>query len=295
VSLDRVTLIGVGLLGGSLGLALQQRGLARRVVGHVRREESVTACRALGVVHEATTDLAEAVRGSDLVVLCTPLGQMETLARQFAPHLKPGALVTDVGSVKAPVVASLEPLLRVAGAVFVGGHPMAGSEKAGPEHARADLFQGAQCLVTPTPSTDATSLRAVEDLWRGVGGVPLRMTPELHDQLVARTSHLPHLVAAALVHLVLDPAAPPEQARVCASGFRDTTRVASGSPEMWRDIASTNSQQLTTALDDLITRLHGARAALAGGDTSALATFFEAAKRRRDQWLSAAANGKSPE
>jgi prephenate dehydrogenase len=180
----------------------------------------------------------------------------------------------------------LEPVFEAAGAAFVGGHPMAGSEKTGPAHARADLFQGAACILTPTVRTAPENLHRIEQLWRGVGGLPLHLTPDLHDQLVARTSHLPHLVASALVHLVLDPTASPEQARVCAGGFRDTTRVASGSPAMWRDIASMNAAPLADAIDDLIARLGRIRSTLANGDTDGLERFFEMAKQRRDAWLS---------
>ena len=244
----KVTLVGVGLLGGSLGLALKARKLVGHVEGYVRRAASVTECEQLGVVDHATTDLLAAVRDADLVVFCTPLAQMRPLAEQCATTLKPGALVTDVGSVKGPVVRELEPLFAKAGAQFIGSHPMAGGEKTGPAAARADLFERAVCIVTPGTKTPAKLAKQMEDFWAALGGRPLRLTPDQHDSLVARSSHLPHIVAAELANYVLSPAHPKEQSALCAAGFRDTTRIAAGSPEMWRDIALANRKHLARAL-----------------------------------------------
>ena len=172
--LHKVTLVGIGLLGGSLGLALQRRKLASLVTGCVRRPESVDECVQLGVVHEATCDLRRGVEEADLVVLCTPIGAMHETARSLAPLLKPGAVVTDVGSVKEPVVKDLEPLLARHDVHFVGSHPMAGAEKTGPAASKADLFQDAVCVVTPTTRSKPEAVKLVEDLWRAVGAKVLR-------------------------------------------------------------------------------------------------------------------------
>ena len=284
---QKIALIGVGLLGGSLGLAVKQRKLAVKVDGHVRRTVSIGECERLGVVDHATRDVGMAVKNADLVILCTPLGKMKELTREFIPQLKRGAIVTDVGSVKGSVVEELEPLIAAAGAHFVGSHPMAGGEKMGVSAARADLFQGAICLVTPTPRSNAEAVLKVEEFWRDLGCIGVRISPSQHDDLVSRSSHLPHVVAAELANYVLSPAHPKEQALVCANGFRDTTRIASGSPEMWRDIALANRKNLSRVLGVFIEDMVEFRLALDNGDAKQIEEFFENAKARRDQWTSA--------
>lgn len=281
---NKITLVGVGLLGGSLGLALRRRQLTNEIAGYVRREASLQDCERAGVTDFATTDLLAAVSGADLIVLCTPLAQMQPLVRQMLPALKRGAIVTDVGSVKGSVVRELESLVRKAGAHFVGSHPMAGGEKQGVLAARADLFECAVCVVTPTRNTSPGALRKVESLWKSVGARLLRTSPDDHDALVSRSSHLPHLVAATLANLVLDPKHPQEQAKLCATGFRDTTRIASGSPEMWRDIALTNRKEIARTLTGFISELNKFQSALKRNDAKAIAKFFETAKQRRDSW-----------
>ena len=281
---QKVALIGVGLLGGSLGLALKQRRLAKSVVGYVRRPASIVECESLGVVDRAMTDLPEAIRDADLVILCTPLGQMRELAERMNGSLKHGALVTDVGSVKASVVQELEPIIAKAGGEFIGSHPMAGAEKTGPGSARSDLFVKAVCAVTPTSNSTNHAISKIEDLWRFVGCSPLRIAPDLHDDLVSRSSHLPHVVAAELSNYVLSPVHPKEQALLCANGFRDTTRIASGSPEMWRDISVANQRNLARVLGVFIEDLQEFRLALENDDRKAIEEFFAQAKQRRDQW-----------
>jgi prephenate dehydrogenase len=279
-----ISLIGAGLLGGSLALAIKQRQLAARVVAFVRRESALAECRTLNLADVITQDLKEAVHGSDLVILCTPLSEMAGLASQMRPFLQQGAILTDVGSVKGTVVRELEPLARQAAADFVGSHPMAGSEKSGVAAARADLFENAICLVTPGRSSPAEAVKKVEEFWRSVGGRPLRLSPEAHDDLVSRSSHLPHVVAAELANYVLSPVHPKEQALVCANGFRDTTRIAAGSPEMWRDIALANRQNLSRVLGVFIEDLQEFQFALERQDVTAVEEFFAKAKQRRDQW-----------
>ena len=290
----KVTLVGVGLLGGSLGLALRRRHLADLVAGYVRRRASLKECRKVGAVDFATLDLGEAVRGADLVVLCTPIAQMEPLAAEMLPYLKRGAIVTDVGSVKQSVVRVLSGLVAKAEAHFVGSHPMAGSEKTGVTAARADLFTEAVCVVTPDRHTNPATVRKVTALWNSVGSKVLQMTPAAHDQLVSRSSHLPHVVAAQLANLVLGPGSTKEQALLCANGFRDSTRIASSSPEMWRDIALANRENLLSALDNFTTGLTIFKQILKKGDPAAVSRFFEKAKARRDGW-SRNSDSHSPE
>ena len=290
----KVTLVGVGLLGGSLGLALRQRRLADVVAGFVRRATSVAECQACAAVDVASCDLASAVEGAGLVVLCTPLAQMRPLVERMLPSLKAGAIVTDVGSVKESVVHDLEELVAQGGGRFVGSHPMAGAEKTGVAAARADLFAGAVCVVTPTRRSIPAAVRQVRQLWRAVGGRVLELTPRTHDQLVSRSSHLPHVVAAELANFVLAPDRPLEQEVLCANGFRDTTRIASSSPEMWRDIALANRDNLCEALSALIGELKTFKRALSKGDEAAIAGFFSTAKQRRDEWVGHAGS-RSPE
>jgi prephenate dehydrogenase len=281
---NKVTLVGVGLLGGSLGQAIMKRRLGRKVVGYVRRKESVRECLKFKAVHSATLNLEEAVSEADLIVLCTPISRMPGLMKKMLPWLKAGAVITDVGSVKGPLSRELEKIAVKSGAHFVGSHPMAGAEKMGVAWARPDLFSGAVCIVTPTRKTNREALGQVTHLWRAVGARVLTLSPEQHDEWVAQTSHLPHVVAATLTNVVLG-AASGKQASLCANGFRDTTRIASGSPEMWRDIALANRRNITKALDRFSKELQVFKRALANGDTGAVSKHFESAKMRRDTWV----------
>jgi prephenate dehydrogenase len=265
-------------------MALRKRRLAGSVVGFVRRAASVRECEGLGAVTMATLDLQHAVTDAEVIILCTPIAQMRRLVEQMLPSLKPGVIVTDVGSVKGSVVRDLEAVVAKAGAHFVGSHPMAGAEKMGVAAARTDLFDGAVCVVTPTRKSNPAAVRKVEQLWKSVGARVLKLTPKAHDDLVSRSSHLPHVVAAQLANLILSPEHPKEQGMLCANGFRDTTRIASGSPEMWRDIALANRQNLSRALDAFTDGLEDFGKALERGDAGAVAKFFEQARKRREQW-----------
>jgi prephenate dehydrogenase len=284
VLFHKVTLAGVGLLGGSLGLALRQRGLAKTIDGLVRRSASISECQKLGIVDHATRDARRAAENADLIVLCSPISQMRHLVESMRPAFKPGVIVTDVGSVKTTVVDQLEPIVAAANGHFVGSHPMAGAEKTGPGSARPDLFIGAVCVITPTPRTSATALKRVETLWTAVGGTPLQLSPEAHDDLVSRSSHLPHVVAAGLAHYVLSPVHPKEQALLCANGFRDSTRIASGPPGMWRDIILANRRNLARVLGVFIDDLEELKHALEHDDPKSIEEFLDTAKRRRDDW-----------
>jgi len=282
---QKVTIVGVGLLGGSLGLSIKRQRLAARVCGLVRRAASASECVSLGVVDECHTDFAAAARDADLVILCTPIAEMLPTAQSMAARLAPGVIVTDVGSVKGSVTRDLEPLVAKARGFFVGSHPMAGGEKSGVGAAHADLFKGAVTAVTPTPRSHPAALAKVEELWAAVGSRVVRLSPEAHDDLVSRSSHLPHVVAAELVNYVLSPIHPKEQGLLCANGFKDTTRIASGSPEMWRDIAMGNRGNLARVLGVFIEDLQEFRLALEHGDHEAIHEFFEKARQRRETSL----------
>jgi prephenate dehydrogenase len=286
VQFRKITIVGVGLLGGSIGLAARKLGLAGEIAGYVRREKTIAECEKAGAMDYATTDLLAAVSNADLVILCTPLAQMRPLAEQFLPALKPGAIITDVGSVKAGVVRELETLIEKVGAHFVGSHPMAGGEKTGVAAARTDLFEKAICVLTPTKKSDKGAVRKLERFWKSLGARVVTLPPEQHDLFVSRTSHLPHVVAAALANLVLGPAQPKGQSQLCANGFRDTTRIASGSPEMWRDISLANRKHVARSLSAFISELQKFERALKNADERGIEKYFETAKARRDQWRS---------
>ncbi len=268
------------MLGGSVGLAARQRGVAGQVAGFVRRAESVEEGLAAGAVDAATQDLAEALDGSALVILCTPVGDMADMAARLKPHLAADAVVTDVGSVKASVVRAVEGVLPR----FVGSHPLCGSEKAGVAHAHGDLFVGAACALTPTGQSDAESVEMVSGFWTALGGKVVSLTAEDHDAIVARTSHLPHVVASALVNAVLVRPRTGES-EFLGTGFRDTTRLASGSPSMWRDIALTNAEAITRSIDELQAELEQLKTALGAKDAAELENFFAEGKSGRDGWI----------
>jgi prephenate dehydrogenase len=289
----KITIVGIGLLGGSLGMAIKRRRLAARVEGYARRPATVAECRKLKALDRATLDLLSAVADADLVILCTPLAQMRSLVKEMLPALKRGAIVTDVGSVKASVVEELESLVARAGGHFVGSHPMAGGEKSGVSAARADLFENAVCVVTPTRKSKPAVVSELEEFWEAVGARLILLSPQQHDALVARSSHLPHTIAATLAAGVLNPKHPFPQTQLCATGFRDTTRVASGSPEMWRDIALANRRNLNRSLDGFVADLRKFQAALRRGDAKAVEKFFATAKLRRDQWCACGASPSS--
>lgn len=247
----KLAIIGPGLLGGSLALAARRVG-GFRVSLWARRPEAVQELQELNVADEASADLLAVVAGADVVVFCVPVGAMADLARQIAPVLGSDTLVTDVGSVKASVVAQLSAIFR-GRARFVGSHPMAGSEQTGVRAARADLFDDAVCIVTPDAESEAAAVTAISEFWRKMGGRVRETSPEAHDEAVAAVSHLPHLAAAALVNAVAEEH--PDAFEFAGPGFRDTTRVASGPPEMWTEILSSNRQAVRKTAEAMIAKL----------------------------------------
>ncbi|HWP35044.1 MAG TPA: prephenate dehydrogenase/arogenate dehydrogenase family protein, partial [Thermodesulfobacteriota bacterium] len=232
----------------------------------------------------ASPGAAEAARGADLLVLATPVEAMEAAAREALPHLAAGAVVTDVGSVKGPVVAAVGPLAERHGVPFVPGHPIAGTERAGIGAARADLFEGRVAVLTPTPATDPAAVTRVSELWQRLGAAVIRMDVATHDRLFAALSHLPHLVAYALLAtLAGDPVAADGAVRLAGAGLRDTTRIAGSPPGLWRGICLANREALLTALDRFEAVLQELRRALEAGDGAALERVFGAAKALRDR------------
>ncbi|MCC2672178.1 MAG: Prephenate dehydrogenase, partial [Armatimonadetes bacterium] len=278
---DTVAIVGVGLIGGSLGMALRERGLARRVVGLARREATLQEALSVGAIDDGSLEPA-AVHGAELVVLAPPVLTIPPLVEALAPHLSPGAIVTDVGSTKAALMQCLSELVP-AHADLVGGHPMAGSERGGVLAARADLFQGAVYVLTRCPRTRPESVARLEALAHALGARPVVMDAEEHDTAVARISHLPHVVAAALAATSGAGGIPAETLRLLvAGGFRDTTRIASSPPEMWRDICLTNRDAILTALDHLDLALGAFRTALEAEDGAGLLEAFARGKTVRD-------------
>jgi prephenate dehydrogenase len=259
-SFEKLAIVGVGLLGGSLALAAKERKLADHVLGIGRSEESLKQAVEMGAIDDYTTDLAAGVAEADIVVLCTPVRHITASVPTVMAHIKPGAIVTDVGSTKCTIVDVAEAAAASSKGTFVGAHPMAGSEKSGVAHARPDLFAGTNCFITPTPRTPLQTLATVAAWWRALGCRLAIARPQRHDALVALVSHLPHLVAVALVRAVESFEEDQNLLKgIIGNGFRDTTRIASGSAQVWQDICAENSKEIESAiaafrraLDDLI-------------------------------------------
>ena len=279
----RIAILGPGLLGGSLALALKARTGAH-VAMWARREEAVAAVLDQRCADDASTNLARIVTGADTVVLAIPIGVMPDLARQIVPHLADGALVTDVGSVKGPVCSELSAIFAGGSRHFVGSHPMAGSEQTGLEAARSDLFDGAVCIVTPDENTAPPTVERAAAFWEAVGGQVRIVHPQEHDAIVATISHLPHLLAAVLVNTVSEKCPPAFD--FCGPGFRDTTRIASGPPQMWTEILGENRAAVGNALDALIEKLRAAATVLSSGSSerdSSMNQLLTQAKAQRDR------------
>jgi prephenate dehydrogenase len=277
VPFERIAILGVGLLGGSLGLAIKARGLAKHVVGYGHRATTLQTAQRIGAIDSASDDAPTAVAGCDLVVLCTPVGLFESLLKQIAPTLSTETLITDVGSTKRSIVASAERLLPDP-EKFVGSHPMAGSEKRGVEFARADLFTNALCITTPTANTNPDALFNIEAFWRELGMRTTRLSPDEHDRLLALVSHLPHAVAAALVAVQND-----QSLNLAGKGFLDSTRIAGGDPGLWRDIFLDNRDYLNAAIDLLKVRLTDLQRMLQTGQSQPIADSLEQSVRSREQ------------
>jgi prephenate dehydrogenase len=274
--MTRLAIIGPGLLGGSIALAAEQKGNFDVAIW-ARRTAVVEQLHKRGFKARASTELSSVVEGAELIVLCVPIGAMQALAREMVPRIAADCVITDVGSVKASVVAELGAIFRERGR-FVGSHPMAGSERSGLEAARADLFEGATCIVTPETASPVDAVLKVADFWRLLGMEVLQLTPGDHDQIVALVSHLPHLLAATLVNTVL--ATNPRAFDFCGPGFRDVTRVASGPAEMWSEILHTNHEAIRKCAEAMIENLRGIVTLLERPQP--MTDFLSEAKAQRD-------------
>ncbi|MGN6506650.1 MAG: prephenate dehydrogenase [Tepidisphaeraceae bacterium] len=265
---QRLTIIGVGLLGGSLGLAAKKYLSDWTVTGCAHREGSLIKAETLGAIDARTLDPVAAVRDADLVILCTPVSLIDRWLSDIAPHLKPGAIVTDVGSTKQSIVEAGERTIG-GGAFFVGSHPMAGGSRTGVDSASADLFDGKTCIVTPTDRTNDDALKKVEHFWRSLGSRVVRHDPRVHDRLVALVSHLPHAAAAALVAVQNE-----ASLDLHGKGFYDSTRIAAGDAALWRDIFAENRANVAGAIDRLVAELQTFARSLRDGNDAGI-----------EQWL----------
>jgi prephenate dehydrogenase len=274
--LENVAIVGVGLIGGSIGLGLLKRGLAENVTGIGRRQVSLRVARRVGAVTHTTVDLGKGVANADLVVVCTPVGKITDHVREAAENCREGTLITDAGSTKQMLVAALDEGLP-RGCRFLGGHPLAGSEKTGASYARDDLFDGRVAILTPTKNTRAEDFDLLEEFWEGLGSVVIRMTPEEHDKALAMTSHLPHMAAAALASVV-----PEQYYRLTASGILDSTRLAGGDPDLWKQILLSNRENALNCLEQYGAKLASLHAALRDRNDAALEEFLITAKKNRD-------------
>lgn len=278
---DTVAIIGVGLIGGSIGLALRERRLAHKIVGIGRRQTSLDKARDVGAIDHGVTNLANGVAEAQLIVVATPVDSIAERVIQASAACPAASLITDAGSTKASIVAAADAGLaaRRSGPRFVGSHPLAGDHRTGPEHARADLLEGRTVVITPTEHTRPAAVTEVSGFWQSLGANVVSMTPDKHDAALAVTSHLPHVAAVALAA-----ATPTELLPLTASGWRDTTRVAGGDPGLWQAILTANRQHVLDALDLMGQTFSNLRKSLEQGDNESLLSILEtAAKRKRDR------------
>jgi len=282
---NQATIIGVGLIGGSLGMILRRKGLASSVIGVGRRIENLKTAVELGAIDRYVVDPKEGVRDADLVVLATPVDTYNRHLKEWAACLKPGAIVTDVGSVKGKLVEQSERAMP-ASVHFVGAHPIAGKEKTGVAAGSENLFTGARCILTPTKTTDQEALEQVRNLWQETGSIVMTMDPHLHDKILGAVSHLPHVAAFALMNALIDIRAQVPSldfAGHSGGGLRDTTRIAASSPEMWRDIFLWNRDNLTAFIETYERSLGELKQLIRTGDAAGIEKVLERAKQEREK------------
>ncbi|MBX3320055.1 MAG: prephenate dehydrogenase/arogenate dehydrogenase family protein [Nitrospira sp.] len=286
VHFKQVVIIGVGLIGGSLGMIIRRRGLADQVVGVGRRVENLKTAVALGAIDRYVADPQEAVRGADLVILATPVDTYERHLQEWGHSLQAGAIVSDVGSVKGTLVERSEAAMP-SDVHFVGAHPIAGKEKTGVAAGSEQLFRGARCILTPTKRTDQNALSSVRQLWEEAGSIVLTLDPHVHDQILGAVSHLPHVAAFALINALSDlrdqqvPAL--DLAGHSGGGLRDTTRIAASSPEMWRDIFLWNRDNVVSYIDRYTRALEELKQLIKAGDAAGIEKLLERAKGEREK------------
>ncbi len=280
---NRLVIVGVGLIGGSLGLAARARGLVREVVGFGRTEANLKVALERGIIDSYAFDPAEAARDADLLLLAVPVEATKATAEKFIPFLPAGCIVTDAGSTKEQVVTTLEQTLPST-LPFVGAHPIAGTEHAGAAAAFATLFEKRLCVLTPTAQTDRTALARVRALWEGVGMRVAEMDMLTHDRVLARVSHLPHMIAFSVMNAVLDTSLPGiDLLTYAGSAFSDLTRVAASPVEMWRDICTSNRDALLVAIDEFEHALARLRTCVANGDSAGLEDAMNRARSERQR------------
>lgn len=282
---ETIAIVGVGLIGGSLGMAAKKHRLARKVIGIGRTEQKLMRAKILGAIDDYSLELETGASDADLVIICTPVRLVVPTLRRMIGRLKKGSIVTDVGSTKAEIVREAGEIMP-AGRFFVGGHPMAGSEQSGVEAAFPDMFLGATYVLTADEQTDLEALGKMTEFVEAIGARSEIMSPEEHDAAVAVISHLPHAMAAALLHTAEEAHKQSSKVfRLAAGSFRDLTRVSDSPPELWRDICLTNAEPLIAMIDQLQDQLAQFKHVLAQRDEEAVAQFFEQAKRIRDSYL----------
>jgi prephenate dehydrogenase len=286
---NQLAILGVGLIGGSVALALKQAGQVDRIIGAGRNMDTLAEAIKLGVIDEATT-MEEAVRTADVVMLATPVGQFPRIMQAITPHLKPEAVITDAGSTKTDVVAAARAHMGKHLPRFVPAHPIAGAEKSGVGAARADLFMGKHVVLTPLPETSPDAIEVAQLLWQSCGAKVSQMTPLMHDQVFAAVSHLPHLLAFALVAELANRSNAEQLFGYAAGGFRDFTRIAASSPEMWRDISLANKEPLLKELKAYQDHIAYLAAILEQGDGVALEALFQRASIARNNWNKSSGN-----
>ena len=275
VLFDKIALIGIGLIGGSIARDARKRGLAKHIVAATRSAETAAKANELKLADHCGTDLAAAVKDADLVIVCTPVGACGTATKAIAASLKPGCIISDVGSVKQAVIADMKPHIP-AGVHFVPAHPVAGTEYSGPEAAILDLFQGRGCILTPLPGVDTAAADKLEAFWKALGSDVNRMDPAHHDRILAITSHLPHLIAYTIVGTAdeLAQVTESEVIKFSAGGFRDFTRIAASDPTMWRDVFLANKEAVLEMLGTFTEDLAKLTRAIRRGDGEALFDHF---------------------
>jgi prephenate dehydrogenase len=282
--LNKLVIFGVGLIGGSVALALKRIHPNLHIVGIGRSEDNLQSALDLNVIDQAQTDIASAMSNTDLIIIATPVAQTRNILDAIKRHLTPHTVITDVGSTKSDVIQVAKEILGAQFSQFVAGHPIAGAEKSGVTAAQADLFDGKNIVLTPEPSTNPQALALVRQMWATCGAKLSEMTASQHDSIFAAVSHLPHLLAFALVD---DLAARPNAKQLfdfAASGFRDFTRIAGSHPEMWRDISLANRDALLKELDAYQSELNQIKTLLANNDGNGLQMLFDRASKARNQW-----------
>jgi prephenate dehydrogenase len=279
----RLAVIGVGLIGGSFALALKQARRVTQVVGAGRSQANLRQALERGAIDAIAADAAAAARDADVILLAAPVAQFHEIFASLI--LKPGAIVTDAGSTKRDVIAAARRALGARVAQFVPGHPVAGAEKSGAAAASADLFRGRRVVLTPLAENASSDVEKIAALWSACGARVARMDAEQHDRVLAAVSHLPHLLAFALVHEVAQRANAEQLFSYAAGGFRDFTRIASSHPEMWRDISVANRDLLVCEMEKYEEKIRAVKALLKAGDGAGLERLFAEAREARDQWL----------